>query len=74
MQATDSDEIISDAPPHVLRGDAAKKVQDDETYVGRTVTIGKPRRQLYDFWRDIERLPRFMDNVRSVETLDDDRC
>ena len=73
MQSTDDDEVISDAPPHVLRGDAAKQVQGDETYVGRTVTIGKPRQELYDFWRGFDRLPQFMHNVESVEKLDDER-
>jgi uncharacterized membrane protein len=73
MQSSDDDEIISDAPPHVLRGDAASRVQGAETYVGRTVTIGRPRQELYDFWRDISHLPQFMDNVQSVEKLDDKR-
>ena len=72
MQTTD-DHVISDAPPHVLRGDAAKQVQGDETYVGRTVTIGRPRQELYDFWRGFDRLPQFMDNVESVEKLDEQR-
>ena len=72
MQTTD-DDVISDAPPHVLRGDAAKQVQGDETYVGRTVTIGRPRQELYDFWRGFDRLPQFMDNVESVEKLDEQR-
>ena len=71
VQSTDDGEVISDAPPHVLRDDAAKQVQGDETYVGRTVTIGKPRQELYDFWRGFDRLPQFMDNVQSVEKVDD---
>ena len=71
VQSTDDGEVISDAPPHVLRVDAAKQVQGDETYVGRTVTIGKPRQELYDFWRGFDRLPQFMDNVQSVEKVDD---
>jgi len=73
MQTTDDDEVISDAPPHVLRGDAAKQVQGDEDFVGRTVTVGRPRRELYDFWLQFERLPQFMDNLQSVEKLDDQR-
>lgn len=73
MQSGDSDDVISDAPPHVLRGDAAKQVQGDETYVGRTVTIGRPKQELYDFWRDIDHFPQFMDNVQSVEKLDETR-
>jgi uncharacterized membrane protein len=37
------------------------------TVVGRAVTIAKPRAELYAFWRDFANLPRFMENVRSVE-------
>ena len=70
MSSTDDQEVISDAPPHVLRGDAAKQVQGDETYVGRTVTIGRPRQELYEFWRGFERLPQFMENVKRVEKLE----
>jgi len=71
MQPDADGELISDAPPHVLRGRAAKQVQGDETFVGRTVTIGRPRQELYDFWLGFERLPQFMDNVCKVERVDD---
>lgn len=57
--------LISDAPEHVRRGAGGP--------IGRTVTINKPSRELYDFWRDFNNLPRFMDNVRSVELLDGKR-
>ncbi|MGE0312192.1 MAG: SRPBCC family protein [Lautropia sp.] len=35
--------------------------------VGRTVTIDRPRSELYAFWRDFSNLPTFMENVRAVE-------
>ena len=35
--------------------------------VGRTVTINRPREELFAFWRDFANLPRFMQNVDSVE-------
>lgn len=35
------------------------------------VTINRPRQELYDYWRDFTNLPSFMENVRSVEVLDD---
>lgn len=63
-------ETISDAPEHVLRG---KDRDDDRTLVGKTVTINAPRDALYREWRDFTRFPRFMDNVRQVEKLDDTR-
>lgn len=34
--------------------------------VGRTVTIARPRQELYAFWRDFSNLPRFMENVKEV--------
>ena len=70
--ATGDADVISDAPPHVLRGAAARQVHGDEAVVGRTVTRGRPRQELYDFWRGFERLPQFMDNVRKVEWMDDE--
>jgi uncharacterized membrane protein len=37
-----------------------------DVLVGRSVTIDRPREELYRFWRDFNNLPRFMHNVRSV--------
>ena len=33
---------------------------------GRTVTINKPRDELYAFWRDFRNLPKFMKSIREV--------
>ena len=33
---------------------------------GRTVTIDRPRSDIYAFWRDFSNLPRFMENVEAV--------
>jgi uncharacterized membrane protein len=38
---------------------------------GRTVTINKPKAELYAFWRDFANLPRFMTHVKAVETEGD---
>ena len=40
---------------------------------GKTVTINRPRQEIYDFWRDFSNLPQVMDNVVSIEKLDDRR-
>jgi uncharacterized membrane protein len=40
-----------------------------EGMVGRTVTVNKPREELYSRWRDFTRFPDFMENVVSVEDL-----
>ena len=34
--------------------------------VGRTVTIARPRQELFEFWRDFQNLPSFMENVLAV--------
>lgn len=46
---------------------------DPDELVGRTVTINRPRAELYAFWRDFTNLPSFMDNVERIEWLDDRR-
>ncbi|MFL9842557.1 SRPBCC family protein [Sphingomonas sp. ST-64] len=46
---------------------------DADTLVGRTVTINRPRAELFAYWRDFTRLPTFMENVERIEMLDDKR-
>ncbi|AFZ31609.1 SRPBCC family protein [Gloeocapsa sp. BRSZ] len=41
--------------------------------VEKTVTINKPAAELYNYWRDFERLPTFMKHLESVTVLDDKR-
>jgi uncharacterized membrane protein len=41
--------------------------------VSRSVTIQKPRDEVYRFWHDIENLPRFMHNIESVKSLGNGR-
>lgn len=56
-----------DAPRKALRDQGAMRV------VGRSVTVNRPRQDLYRVWRDFSRFPEFMENVRSVEVVDDSR-
>lgn len=39
----------------------------------RAVMINRPRDALYAYWRDFANLPSFMENVKSVEILDEKR-
>jgi uncharacterized membrane protein len=41
--------------------------------VDRTITVNRPREEVYHFWRELENLPRFMDHLESVTVLDEDR-
>lgn len=63
-------EEISDAPDHVWRRGTSRY---DADLVGKTVTVGKPREELYSEWRDFTRFPSFMENVERVEKLDSKR-
>jgi uncharacterized membrane protein len=38
--------------------------------IGRTVTINRPRAEVYAFWRALENLPQFMENIVSISALD----
>ena len=43
------------------------------TQVEKTVTINASAESLYTFWRNFENLPRFMENLESVEVIDSKR-
>ena len=60
-------ENISDAPDHVWRRGTARY---DANLLGNTVTVGRPREQLFAEWRDFTNFPRFMENVEKVEKID----
>ncbi|WP_342250978.1 SRPBCC family protein [Sphingomonas sp. OTU376] len=40
-----------------------------DTLIGRAVTINRPRKELFAYWRDFANLATFMDNVERIEIL-----
>lgn len=44
-----------------------------DNLIGCTVTINRPRAELYAYWRDFTKLPSFMDNVERVDIVSDTR-
>lgn len=80
-----SDETIaraleSDAPLTAAVGqrDVAHEVAEERGWreaalAARTVTINRPRAELYAFWRDFWNLALFMENIESVTPGDDRR-
>ena len=44
-----------------------------DSLVGKTVTINRPRQELYDYWRALAQLPEFMENVERVEPIGGNR-
>ena len=61
---------VSDAPDHVFR---RKTGRYEEGLVGRSVTINRPKPDIYRAWRDFAAFPRFMENVEAVKDLGDGR-
>ena len=56
------------------RGDTQSVVRASRSErVTETITVNRRRSEVYDYWRDFENLPRFMENVVSIERLGDGR-
>jgi uncharacterized membrane protein len=76
MSSSISQTAHDDAPlssaknPNPLPGDGESAAQRGDVLVGRSVTIDRPRGDLYAFWRDFENLPKFMRNVHGVTVYD----
>jgi uncharacterized membrane protein len=45
----------------------------DMLHVKKSVTINRPRAEIYQFWRELQNLPAFMIHLKSV-TASNDRC
>ena len=52
---------------------ASKTADSSRELLGQAVTINRPARDLYDFWRDFPNLALVMENIVSIEKLDDRR-
>ena len=60
------DLVQQHGPNAVLDGSRAVRVE-------HTVTIGRPREELYRYWRNLENLPRILRHVESVRVIDERR-
>jgi uncharacterized membrane protein len=47
--------------------------RDAGIQIKRGITIGRPRQEVYAFWRDFQNLPRFMKHVESITDLGNGR-
>ena len=52
---------------------ASRHIDPDRTLLAEAVTIARPAHEVYDFWRDPANLVQVMENVRSIERIDDTR-
>ncbi len=58
-----ADALVADDTRRALAGKRGINVEE-------VVTINAPAEQLFTFWRSFEQLPRFMDHLVSVKTID----
>lgn len=56
-----------DAPGRTARTDFG-----EYDVVGRTVTIARPRNEVFAYWREFQNLPHFMENVVSIQPTGED--
>jgi uncharacterized membrane protein len=66
---TEQEELVRDDGPVT-----ASKIDQPEAYLSaESVTIARPAAELFAFWREVANLPRFMENLASVQQIDDRR-
>jgi uncharacterized membrane protein len=67
-----SDDISHTADNNAPVSAARHPTTDGSTVlIGRTVTINRPRGDVYAYWRDFRNLPNFMENVEAIRVIDD---
>lgn len=66
---SETDEQVRDDAPIT----ASKTIKPDAHLLAETVTIARPSAELFSFWRDVTNLPRFMENIETIERIDDRR-
>ena len=76
MAQSTSHTAHQDAPLSSAKNPDLRSVEGDlaarhgDVLVGRSVTIDRPRAELYAFWREFTNLPHFMQNVDRVSIVD----
>jgi uncharacterized membrane protein len=68
--------LVGAAVPFMFAGrgsSSSSSSRRESTTVEESVIINRPPQQIYDFWRDFENLPQFMDNIESVTKLNEVR-
>jgi uncharacterized membrane protein len=68
--------LTDDAPTYVSKDKDEQRSEapgGEGTVWGRTITIMRPREELYAFWRDFSNLAQFMENIEAITVLDEKR-
>lgn len=62
--------LNDDAPAVAARDTDARPETGESAFIGRTVTINRPRDEIYAFWRDFSNLALVMDNIERIDVID----
>jgi uncharacterized membrane protein len=80
LQYDEVEVSTADAPIGMLRDAKTRRAAlreiggwEDADIIERTISINRPRDELYAFWRNFENLPKFMENILRVDVLDKQR-
>lgn len=65
--------LQDDAPAVAARDGNSHPDRDEKVFVGRSVTISRPRQDVYDFWRDFSNLVPIMENIERIDRIDHQR-
>lgn len=60
-------------PIHRTAAEPAAEAEAAPAPIEASLTIGRPRQELWEFWHSFEKLPQFMRHVESVQVLGDRR-
>lgn len=68
--------VVGGAIPFMLGGRSSSRSTgsgsaQQDSVVNESVIVNRSPREIYDFWRNFENLPQFMDNIKSVEKRDE---
>lgn len=59
-------------PAYEAFGKGEETIEKNFIHINTSVTVDKPRQEVYAFWRQLENLPKFMTHLESVKVNDDD--
>jgi uncharacterized membrane protein len=62
--------ITGYSPMHMLRG-LVTGSSGEPIEVSTSMTVNKPRKEVYSYWRNLENLPDFMSHIAQVKNIDD---
>jgi uncharacterized membrane protein len=58
---------------NMIKRDTSQAAKPESTEITKSLTINRPRTEVYQFWRNFENLPKFMQHLSEVTQIDSKR-